>query len=129
MRRALILKECFKMRLPSGRALTYYDLRTEPGDKISASTTMNGAHRQFYWGGVLFENLIQAIARDVLLEAILALEGLGIPVLWSAHDEVVCEVDPEMSSRKILSVMRTPPSWMPDLPLEAEVMTAIRYLK
>ena len=129
MRRALILKECFKMRLPSGRALTYYDLRTEPGDKISASTTMNGAHRQFYWGGVLFENLIQAIARDVLVEATLALEGLGIPVLWSAHDEVVCEVDPEVSAQKILSVMRTSPPWMPDLPLEDEVMTAIRYLK
>ena len=81
------------------------------------------------WGGQLFENVIQAIARDVLVEGILRLEAAGIPVIFSAHDEVICEVDENFDPSIVKATMVVPPDWAFDLPLEAEFVESRHYLK
>jgi len=129
MWRASTLQEPFRIRLPSGRFLSYFDLKRESDGKISAATTMNGTRRQFYWGGVLVENVVQAIARDLLVEAILRLENAGIPVVFSAHDEVVCEVPIGFQASQILSLMVEPPGWAADLPLSADKIVSTHYCK
>ena len=132
MNRALILKEPFVIKLPSGRALTYYDLRREDG-KIVGATTRGSTRRMRYWGGAIFENVVQAVARDVLRDAILALEAAGFPVIFSSHDEVIVEADSSIDSvtlkSQIIQIMTIPPSWAGGLPLDAEATVSSHYLK
>ena len=126
---ACMKKEPLILRLPSGRALTYYDLKREQG-AITGATTMGSKRRMRYWGGALFENLIQAIARDVLRDAILRLEAVaGYPVIFSSHDEVICEVASPSSKEEIVQLMTIPPTWASDLPLSAEATASRHYLK
>jgi hypothetical protein len=128
MNRALNLGESFGVKLPSGRELRYYDLRREMGS-ITGATTRGSTRRMRYWGGVIFENVIQAIARDVLRDCVLRLEAHGIPVIFSSHDEVICEVDPSFPKEEIVRLMTIPPLWAPDLPLSAEATASAHYLK
>jgi DNA polymerase len=75
------------------------------------------------------ENVIQATARDILAEGILRLEAAGIPVIFSAHDEVVCEVNEDFNGGEVKRLMTIAPDWMKDLPLEAEFVESKYYLK
>lgn len=86
-------------------------------------------HPTRIWGGNIFENVIQATARDVLMEGILRLEASGIPVIFSAHDEVVCEVDEDFDGNEVKSLMTIAPEWAPNLPLDAEFVESKHYLK
>ena len=128
MNRALSLNESFGIQLPSGRWLRYYDLKREDG-KITAATTRGSKRRMYYWGGVLFENTIQAVARDVLRDAILRLEAAGFPVIFSSHDEIITEVNPSVSVDEVIKIMTVPPIWAPNLPLSAEAVASRHYLK
>lgn len=128
MNRALMLKEPFRVRLSSGRALTYYDLRRENGG-ITGATIQGSTRRMRYWGGAIFENVVQATARDVLRDAVIRLEDARIPVIFSSHDEVIVEVDPSFSCHEVVRIMTVPPIWALDLPLEAEATASLRYLK
>ena len=128
MNRALSLNESFGIQLPSGRWLRYYDLKREDG-KITAATTKGSKRRMYYWGGVLFENVVQAVARDVLRDAILRLESAGYPVIFSSHDEIISEVDPSVSAEEVIKIMCIPPIWAQNLPLSAEAVASRHYLK
>lgn len=128
MRQACMKKETYVLRLPSGRCLTYYDLRREQG-AITGATTQGSKRRMRYWGGAIFENVIQACARDVLRDAIIRLEAAGIPVVFSSHDEVICEVDPSFPKEEVVRLMTIPPAWAPNLPLAAEATASVHYLK
>ena len=77
MIRAFNLNESFGIKLPSGRELRYYGLIRKEG-KIWGSTSQSGP-KWPYWGGKLFENVVQATARDVLRDAIIRLEAAGFP--------------------------------------------------
>jgi hypothetical protein len=63
--------------------MTY--LRSEQGRVVRAKT----------YGGLLTENIVQAISRDVLVDAQLRLDRAGFPVVLHVHDENVAEVDDE----------------------------------
>jgi DNA polymerase len=92
--------------LPSGRRLAYPGAeiisRTNPntGEPKPALSFMDNAagrwapvnHGHGVWGGHLTENLVQAIARDHLAEAILRLEAAGYPVVVHVHDSIAVEV-------------------------------------
>jgi len=78
---------------------------------------------------LLAHNCTQATARDAFGEGILRLEKAGVPVLWHVHDEVICEIDPDVTQERVCSLLAQPPSWMPDLPVEAEAEISNHYKK
>ena len=66
---------------------------------------------------------MQAIARDCLCEAIERLEAAGFPIVFHVHDEVVIDMKPyadnDVMLQDVCDIMRQPPAWAPDLPLNA----------
>jgi DNA polymerase I-like protein with 3'-5' exonuclease and polymerase domains len=120
--------QTFCMRLPSGRVLRYFDVDTTEG--LTASTEMGG--RAFDWyGGKLTENIVQATARDVFAEGILRIHKAGIRILWTVHDEVICEVpkDSDVTPDTVVSLLAQTPEWMPGLAVDAEGKETQAYCK
>lgn len=115
-------KEDYEVVLPSGRVLRYFRPSNMGG--LSAETAFKGGMaRRRWWGGSLTENVTQATARDVFARMILRVEEAGYPVLFHVHDELtalVPENKAEEALKTILHIMRTPPDFMSDLPLDAE---------
>jgi len=116
----------FIIELPSGRLLRYTAVARF--DALLARLGYTG-ERESFWGGKLMENVIQGTARDILAESILRLEAAGIPVIFSAHDEVVCEVDEDFDGAAVKGLMIISPDWMKDVPLEAEYIESKYYVK
>lgn len=127
--------------LPSGRKLWYCRphvvRKTTPWgrevDELRAwgvdSFTKKWESYSLY-GGLLTENLVQAVARDIMAGAMLRLERGGYPVVLTVHDEVVCERrDGDGSLDEFLALMTTTPKWADGLPVKAEAWTGNRYRK
>jgi DNA polymerase len=128
-------------RLPSGRKLAYPDpqIRKRPtpwGEEKNALTFMgvnSYAHqwqRQTTYGGSLVENITQAVARDIMAEAMLRCEANGrfVPVL-TVHDEIVTEGAPAQSVQEFEQLVAECPDWATGLPIAAEGWSGFRYHK
>lgn len=113
------------IQLPSGRCLWYPHAKIvqktnkygKLQDNIRFHTTISGN----YWGpfgstygGRIVENIVQAVARDLLAEALIKCEDRGLEPVLHIHDEVVCDTDAK-NIDKIHEIFRTPPTWAPDL--------------
>jgi DNA polymerase len=135
----------FSIELPSGRKLTYrklarewvkqYDEETDQWRNrccVRAEGIKNGRLVRIpYYGGMLTENMIQAIAREVFAEHCLALDrtfGDGT-VLWTAHDETINEVDQSVTAKDVEHVMSQCPTWLQGCPIAAEAKEVPYYLK
>lgn len=82
------------------------------------------------YGGLIFENFVQAIARDCMVNGMFNLEDAGYPIILTVHDEIICEVDSEFGSAKQFeALMVAPADWMAGLPIRAEADECIRYRK
>ena len=84
------------------------------------------------WGGKIFENIIQAISRDIFATMLMAIEDANIPITWHVHDEVIIEApedEAEAVLEKVLELMRTPPAWASTIPLNADAKIYDRYEK
>jgi DNA polymerase len=119
--------------LPSGRVMSYNGFRW---DDRSGSFRYWGTHqgkwiRLHTYGGRLTENLVQALARDVLAHAMLRIEAAGYPIVLTVHDEVICEVPGRAAYTldALSALLATPPSWAADLPLAAAGFETYRYRK
>lgn len=116
------------IRLPSGRWL-YYPQPAITKNRfgrpsisyMGQNQTTKKWERIETYGGKLVENIVQAVARDCLAEAITRLEAAGYPVVFHIHDEIVVDAPEE---RKNLSrmehIMSVVPDWAPGLPLNAD---------
>ena len=75
------------------------------------------------YGGKLVENVTQSIARDCLADAIERLEAARFPIVFHIHDEVVIDIKPYADNdtmlKAVCDIMKQPPEWAPDLPLNA----------
>jgi DNA polymerase len=74
-------------------------------------------------GGKIFENIVQAIARDVLADKLLEFESLGLEVVAHVHDEGVTLSDDDPFSPGLLemkAIMDKPVTWAPSLPLGSD---------
>lgn len=128
-----------KIHLPSGRAIVYHGVKWERYVVIDEKTGKKifkegwryndpkrvGARLGFY-GGRLVENVTQAIARDILAEALVRLEEEGYSVVGHVHDEIIVE------GRHLAEVERLAtelPTWARGLPIDAEGFEADRYKK
>jgi DNA polymerase len=73
-----------------------------------------------FYGGCWFENLIQAISRDILAEALKRLEYAGFSVVLHIHDEVLCEVPKDFGSlEEFHRLLVQAPAWVEELPIAA----------
>jgi DNA polymerase len=99
---------------------------------VRAEAIKNGRlMRVPFYGGMLTENMVQAIARDVFGFHCLELDrnfGDGT-VLFTAHDEAVNEVDQSVSAKDVQDVMSQCPEWLKGCPLTAEAKEVPHYLK
>lgn len=128
--------------LPSGRCVRYREpqikmVRTSWGEDRPALRYMhvNGVTRKWErtatYGGKIVENITQAVARDIMANAMmLAHEGGTYDTGMSVHDELVCEVDEnEGSLEEFEALMSSIPSWAHGCPITAEAERYQRYRK
>lgn len=121
---------CLTILLPSGRKLYYIDPAVGENRWGNPSITYMGLNDKNKWsrvetyGGKLVENVVQAIARDCLAQAIEHLEAAGYPVVFHVHDEVVIDIAPFADDQTMLNnvvkIMSTPIPWAQGLPLGAD---------
>jgi len=108
--------------LPSGLYLRYTDLRCEMNDDRPQWDYASRYGRDKIYGSKVFQGLTQAVARCIMAEHMLQLSK-HYPIALTVHDAlymVVPEDEADAAMQLTLSVMRTPPDWMPDIPLDAE---------
>lgn len=122
--------------LPSGRRLSYF------GAGLTAAA---GRTQLYYWGldqvrkiwtriptygGMLVENITQAVARDCLCDAMYRLRDYDI--IMHVHDEIIGEA-PDAEAPELLKamqeVMSVPPLWASDLPIKGEGYVSKFYKK
>jgi DNA polymerase len=144
--------------LPSGRRISYPGINRTKDDrerfniqkptdtdlstrKMSVYFMDNSSgrwHRVFSYGGLLMENVVQGVARDLLAAAMLRIEAAGLPIVVHVHDECVIEV-PKKSAKKVMTeftrLMCELPEWASRdkpknaLPVVAKGWISERYVK
>ena len=127
--------------LPSGRTLCYprVSIGTERNDgwrgdheiieyEGTNQTTKKWGKIRTY-GGKLTENVVQAIARDILGVVILRAREAGLPVVFHIHDEIIVEAAPGQTLQQVEDLFSKPITWCSDLPLKGAGYTTPYYLK
>lgn len=121
--------------LISGRTLCYRGATADERDGGLSYTACGkgaGALKVETYGGRLVENVTQAVARDLLAEAMARLESAGYGIVAHVHDEVIVEVPEEgaeASLGEINALMAGAPPWAKGLPLNAEGYICTSYRK
>ena len=119
--------------LPSGRELTYHRPLLELSSKRPGTYELSfegwntnpkggapGWIRQTTYSGKLVENIVQAVARDILAYAIVNLEAAGYSIVLHVHDEIVSEVLQKYGSiEEFERIMSTMPAWADGWPVVA----------
>lgn len=124
--------------LPNGMGLHYPGLRalwnSQTNELVGFKYKSNGADKHIY-GGLLCENIVQALAGVIIREEMVEVDNLYTKtklrkgeiakIATMTHDEIVSVV-PERLAQKLLDgnlkIMKTPPAWAPDLPINAEAV-------
>lgn len=136
------LNQALLCKLPSGRMLVYPNAKLVDGrfDKKQVSyrgvDSLSGK-KVFSWittyGGKLTENIVQAVSRDIMAEALIRLEDEGpstMDLLFTVHDEVVAQDDVDAADFKEMErLMCIRPEWAKTCPIAAEGDTGLRYRK
>lgn len=124
------------IRLPSGRELSYLNPKIVTNRFGNPALTYEGMDqttkkwkRQDTYGGKLVENIVQAIARDCLAEALLKMDSSGYDMVMHVHDEIVSEIPESLTLDEVNAIMSAPISWAPGLPLRADSYETKYYKK
>jgi len=80
------------------------------------------------FGGKLAENVTQAVARDIMAEAMLVLEKERYDIVLTVHDEIISEVK-NGDVERFKTIMENAPEWAKTLPITVEAYEATRYRK
>ena len=131
--RVKVTKTWLLITLPSARVACY----PAPQIKDNAITYMGIDQFTRKWtriqthGGKLFENLVQAIARDVLAHSMPLIEAAGYKIVLTVHDEIIAEApdSTEFNAEHLSELMSAPPAWAADMPLAAKGFETYRYRK
>jgi putative DNA primase/helicase len=129
-----------RITLPSGRALSYPFPRLKRGKYDESCVVFMDAsggkwtdchHGHGAYGGLWTENIVSAIARDLLAGAMRRLEAAGYPIVLTVHDEIVCEVPDDFGSlEEFRSIITAAPDWVTGtLPIAAKVRESLRFSK
>ncbi len=122
------------IQLPSGRPLVYLNAKYD-----GRNVTYWGMDqvkkiwcKQTTYGGKLVENIVQAIARDLLADKLIKLDETGCDIVMHVHDEIVIEQPVEYAeeTKTILTeCLSQEVSWAKGLVLGAETFIADYYTK
>lgn len=119
--------------LPNGMPLIYPGLKPSPPDGLEFTSKRAKAEvgsTNKLWGGVITENVVQALARIVISRAELRLARAGLRAALQVHDELVyCvpEKHAEKVKRAIEIAFRMPVDFLPRLPVDCEVGVGKTY--
>jgi len=130
-------------QLPSKRVLCYpypkiAERETPWGEMkeavhfMAVNGTTNKWEETSTYGGSLSENVTQAVARDLLADALLRLDAAGYDIVMHIHDEAVMEIETTCDNdtlERVEKLMSETPAWAAGLPVSAEGWRAKRYRK
>ena len=115
--------------LPTGRSLYYH--KVQVGESLTYGRLDRGFQKHIY-GGLLVENIVQAVCRDILVNCMQQCFTEGLNPVLHIHDEIVCLVPKkgvEQAQEKFTKIVNTPPPWFPGFPLVTETEICTRYHK
>jgi len=131
-------------KLPSGRCMAYKSPRLKAaetpwgaetyklcymGEKVLGTSGKKWMEIDTY-GGKLVENITQAVARDIMADAMLRLDKSGYKLMLSIHDEIIAEKEEELVDLdEYISIMTEVPEWAEGCPIEANGWTGKHYKK
>lgn len=119
--------------LPSGRKLSYIKPKIGENQFGGESVTYEGIGATKKWerlesyGPKFVENVVQAISRDLLMNAIKTLSHCFI--CGHVHDEIIIECSDKVSLEVLCQQMARTPDWMPDILLRADGYVTEFYKK
>ena len=115
---------------PNGMTLRYPGLRRGASGYTYMGWKDGRIQPVHIYGGLLTENVVQSLARDIVAEQALWIRADGYRIATTTHDEVVTvvpESDGPRALERMLARMKTPPAWCADLPLNATGAVARSY--
>jgi DNA polymerase len=133
--------------LPSGRALHYINPRVREVERLSTRTgklykttefLVEGVDQKTHpWGDIvthgskIFENVVQAICRDILGYGMIEADKRGFPIVLTCHDEIVAEVDEDsdLTYKDLESIMSQDLKWCPGFMIGAAGFETTYYRK
>ena len=133
--------DCLCCRLPSGRLLRYWQPRLsqgywpdgQPKNQLDLTVIVvkgRALFRRTLWRGLAVENVTQAVAADLLANALKNMDDAGIPVVLHVHDNAAAEIA-EDKAETMLPVFRQAmlavPAWAAGLPLAVDVDVSARF--
>lgn len=116
-----------RITLPNGMPLIYPNVRYSQDDGWYYD--LEGTQVRL-WGGILTENIVQALARNVVSEAELRLAKHGLTAVMQVHDELVfCVPDAQVEIAKVLLLreMTRKLEWLPRLPIAVDIKSGRTY--
>ena len=119
--------------LPSGRRLAYAKPVIAENRFGGESFAYMEIDAQKHWsrtesyGAKITENLIQAISRDILANAMQALRDYRL--VGHVHDEVIIEAPQNASLDAVCELMGRSPAWLPGIELRADGYECGFYMK
>lgn len=122
------------IQLPSGRRLAYVKPRLGENRFGGTSIVHEGISTGRKWGqletygGKLTENIVQAVARDLLTYGMHQVAQAGHRIVMHVHDEIVVETT-TATVEEICALMATTPDWAEGLPLSADGYVCDFYMK
>jgi DNA polymerase len=121
---AAVPEKLLYVTLPSGRRLHYLRPALIGGDLTFEGLLIGKTWgRRKLYGSLLTENIVQAIARDILAVGMARAHDAGFVVVSHTHDELLCQhdaLDKHHNLTYLKDVMTAPVSWAPGLMIKAE---------
>ena len=120
------------VQLPSGRVLYYPHAVIKKKMNQHDYDNQLKYHHGLLWGGSLTENIVQAVARDLLVYWILEAEEFGLPVVLHIYDEILAvssNIYAEDNLKTLMNIVNSGPKWADRLPLAAEGQISETYIK
>lgn len=129
------------IQLPSGRRLYYWDVQVEVlpprHGKPAFNITYHGDPETPLWdgreklyGGKIVENIVQAVARDIMVNGMLKAHKAGYNLVSTVHDEVISEQENGKGRmEEYVALLCDLPKWAIGCPVTAEGFETQRYRK
>lgn len=127
--------------LPSGRTLCYprarigmeysadWKYRHEVIEYEGLNQTTKKWETARTYGGKLTENVVQAVARDILGVVMLRAKRDNLPIVFHVHDEIIAETPVDRPLADVEALFSEPIDWCRDLPLKGAGYSTPYYLK